>query len=462
MSRPVVHVVHCVDSEGPLYESLEATFDRLRHYFHLELEPDPELLLRLQRGQVALGGLEAAVQKVLDPQLLAYNDTWDKVDAMLERVCAPAFRQRPPRDSRGRGWVFNWFCVDHVEYELNLRRRDMGYHNIFDHYRPLLRRPGWERDGLHFHYHPQAFLKQAHLCATHWFATSHSLFQVLARRIIDRLWFPAVNRPGFQVNRPDSHWFLEQYIPFDYASLAMEPRPEDQAQFDFSHGRSGDWRRAPITWEPYHPSHDDYQVPGGCRRWIARCLNVGSRIYNLELEEVRRAFREAREGKAVVMAFADHDFRDLGRDVEAVRGMLQQVAAEYPEVEFRYCEAAEAMRSALGLTEMPPCELELELVRVSDDAHQLHVRTHTPPFGPQPFLAIKTVTDTYYHDNLDFQEPGRHWTYVFDRETLPLKAVEAVGVAANNAFGVTTVSVIRVDTGKVERRVWNQPRKEEA
>ena len=56
--------------------------------------------------------------------------------------------------------------------------------------------------------------KFAHLCATRWLGPTDKIFQILSRRIIDRSWFPAVNRPGFQVCRPDSHWFLEQFIPF--------------------------------------------------------------------------------------------------------------------------------------------------------------------------------------------------------------------------------------------------------
>ena len=44
------------------------------------------------------------------------------------------FRNRM-RDSEDDGWVYNWFCCDHVDYEINPRRRDIGYHNIFDHYR---------------------------------------------------------------------------------------------------------------------------------------------------------------------------------------------------------------------------------------------------------------------------------------------------------------------------------------
>ena len=94
MTKKPVYIVHCIDTEGPLYESVDVTFERLRSIFHLDLEPSVDLLRRLQAGTVNLGGLEAAVQKVVDPHLLAYNDTWDKVDAMLDRLMRESFRTR--------------------------------------------------------------------------------------------------------------------------------------------------------------------------------------------------------------------------------------------------------------------------------------------------------------------------------------------------------------------------------
>ncbi len=450
-----VYVVHCIDTEGPLHESLEATFERLRHVFHVDLPADPATLRALQEGAVDLQGREAAVQQMLDPELLAYNDTWDKIDAMLSDALSTDFRSRVP-DTAGNAWVYNWFCVDHVDYDVNPRRRDIGYHNVFDHYRYALDAAGASRDGLHFHYHPHAFRKHAHLCATHWWASSSTLYQVLARRIIDRLWFPAANRPGFQVNRPDSHWFLEQFIPFDFASLSVEALNTDEQQFDFSAGRSGDWRRAPRTWRPYHPAHDDYQAPGQCRRWIGRCLNVGTRAYLLTKEEVVRAFEEARRGQPVVMAFADHDFRDVRRDVDDVRGMLAAVSKDFPDVPFLYSEAIAAMRAALDIPHQPPCELDVEVEDLDGSATRLRVRTSTPTFGPQPFLALRSHTGQYFHDNFDIQALSHEWTYVFDAETLPYRAVEKVGIAANNAYGTTSVSVLDVASGEVTKRNWNR------
>ena len=65
-------------------KSLEATFGRLRAMFGLELDASATMLRRLQDGEVDLAGREAAVQRVVDPRLLAYNDTWDKIDLMLD------------------------------------------------------------------------------------------------------------------------------------------------------------------------------------------------------------------------------------------------------------------------------------------------------------------------------------------------------------------------------------------
>jgi hypothetical protein len=321
----------------------------------------------------------------------------------------------------------------------------------------MLREIGSSGDGIHFHYHPHAFTREAHRSATHWWASSGSLYQVLSRRVIDRQWFPAANRPGFHAIRPDSHWFLEQFLPFDFANQAGRAAEDDAAQFGVGSGRLGDWRRAPATWEPYHPDHDDYQVPGGCRRWVARCLNIGTRYRLLAESDVRQAFSEAAAGKPVVLAFTNHDFRDIRPDVEGVRGLIAAVAAEFPEVPFRYAEALEAMRAALRLAPEPPCELTLSLERLDSHTHVLTVESDTPTFGPQPWLALKTASGTYHHDNFDIHEPFHSWGYVLDEETFPLQALAAVGVAANNSVGTTTVTLLDPASGRVSTKHWNLP-----
>jgi hypothetical protein len=455
MARPV-YVVHCVDTEGPLHESVEATFERLEAIFGIDLEPSVALLRQLQAGEVDLGGIEQAVRKVVDPHLLGYNDTWDKIDDMLASCMSPAFREQTV-DSRGHGWVYNWFCVDHVDYDVNPRRRDMGYHNVYDHYQGVLRETGSAQDGVQFHYHPHGFRRVANHSATHWWASSDSLIQVLSRRVIDRRWFPAAHRAGFHVIRPDSHWFLEQHIPFDLSSQAVAPVADDSAQSGLDDGRWGDWRRAPVTWEPYHPAHDDYQARGSCRRWIARCLNIGTRYRLLSEEHVRQAFAEAEADRPVVLAFTNHDFRDMRPDIDGVRELLVRVGREFPDVPFLFSEAVTAMREALQLAAHPACELDVTLVQTGPSTHVMEVRSQVPTFGPQPWLALRTLGGTYHHDNLDIDEPFHRWRYVFDEETFPLGALDAIGLAANNTYGVTTVVSVDPASGTVGRRILNDP-----
>lgn len=434
-----VHIVHCIDTEGPLHEPLAATFERVRQIYGIELEPTRENLSKLQNGKINLGGQEKRAAEIFSAEMLDYNNTWDKVDAMLRDLMSEKFRTKM-LDSFGGGWVYNWHLLDMVGFESNFRRRAFGYHNVFDHYVEMIAETGSKQDGVHFHHHPVSFTREATHYATHYFSHTPIIFKIIARRIIERKWFPCANRPGYNVTRPDSHWFMEQFVPFDIASQATEEDYSHQA--DLAGGRLGDWRRAPLSWSPYHPDHDDYQVVGNCRRWIARCLNVGSRARLLTEADVEQAFQEAKQGKPVVMAFANHDYRDMRRDVDNVRGMLARVTKRYPDVPYRFSEARDAMRGALGLEQRDPVKLNLTL-----EENLLHIKAGAPTFGPQPFLALKTRSGQFFHDNLDFQKNFREWTYTFDEHTFPLDALETIGLGTCDATGNATVVLMDAQSG---------------
>ena len=423
-----------------MHESLLATFERLRGIYGLELEPTRENLHRLQQKEIDLNGLESEVAKTVSPDLLNYHGSWESIDRMLEDVMSPEFRRLAP-DSYGNGWAISWHCLDHVGFVENPRRRDMGFHNVYDHYREILERHKNKTDALHFHHHPLPFSKAAHRCATHYFSHAPIIFEILARRIIDRHWFPCVNRPGFHATRPDSHWFMEQFLPFDYANQSSG---EDySAQKDLSGGRFGDWRRAPKTWSPYHPAHDDYQRQGDCRRWIARCLNVGTRLRLITEQDIELAFEEATQGKPVILAITNHDFRDIRPDINRFREMLVKVSRRYPAIRYRYCEAREAMRRALGMP-LTDQGFKLSLAR---NGNVLQVSSTTRTFGPQPFWAIKTRSGQYFHDNLDFQHPFREWTYTLDEHTCPVDSVSQVAVGACDEYGNVSVAVLNLESG---------------
>ena len=63
------------------------------------------------------------------------------------------------------------------------------------------------------------------------YLNSNHIYEILARKIIERNWFPTVFRPGINTERPDSHWFLEQWIPFDFGNHRMD---QDTNQIDLA------------------------------------------------------------------------------------------------------------------------------------------------------------------------------------------------------------------------------------
>ena len=55
MKKPsVINVVHCIDTEGPLYESLFAKFERLDDLFGIKIDPTQQNFEKLQKQEFDL------------------------------------------------------------------------------------------------------------------------------------------------------------------------------------------------------------------------------------------------------------------------------------------------------------------------------------------------------------------------------------------------------------------------
>ncbi len=441
-----IYFVHCVDTEGPLYETLDATFVRLKQIYGIKIDATEENLRKLQNRALDLGGIEVEVAKTLNGSLIRTYGTFAEIEDMLKRFNSRAFRERL-KDSAGTGWKCSWFCMDHVGFGgENPRMRIAGYHAIFDWYSQKI--DDAFGDTIQWHYHPTSINGDYNACGMNYVA-SGNVFEILARKVIDRLFFPAVYRPGFHTERPDSHWLLEQWIPFDYANQAMISDTKTE-QRDVKNGRFGNWQGATASWEPYHPDYADYRKEGNCKRVIARCLNMNTRMRNIGEQDFEQAFLEAGNGKNQLVSFTDHDFRDICYDVEMMRGMIGKMSQKYPNVQFEFCNALEGMRKYFGLaTKSCNLGLELELENKS-----LAIRADDNIFGVQPFFCLKLFGGRYIWSNLDFVGE-RQWAFTFDRDSVELECIEKIGIAANSTSGVTDVVVVDVREKEVKRRVLN-------
>ena len=442
-----VYVVHCIDTEGPLYESPEVPFNQIKTVLGIDIEASEKNLIKLQNGLLDLNGQEKAVKDLIDVHKMAINMDWDMLRKSLETITTDEFRNQL-KDSNGHGWVYSWFCMDHVGFTgENPRRRDVGYHHIFDKYMEMVKKQD-KGDIVQFHHHPVSHSGNYHECGTAFWGRS-TLNDILTRRIIDRSWFPTAFRPGFHTERPDSHWILEQWIPFDYGNQAI--KENETNQLDMMNGRFGDWRKAPIEWKPYHPSHDDYQKKGNCHRWITKCLNMNARIREISQEDVLEAFKNGAENGKAILAFTDHDYKDMKYDIERVRHFLKNAMVEYPKVKFEYTDAITAMRKCCNI---PSKDLEMNCKIVYDNKIRLQVLTKEKIFGPQPYLALKTFDNDYIWDNFDF-EGENVWSYTFDCHSIEYGRIEKIGVAANNSFGKCKVMNYDTNQKQWKTTIWN-------
>lgn len=445
-----VYVAHCVDTEGPLFESIEATFERLEKIFGINIPVSEENIKKLQNEDINLNVDESEVSKVIDKKLINTNETWDDIEKQYFEVTDEEFRDKYS-DSEGDGWRCSWFVMDHSGFGgTNPRRRALGKHVVYDQYQRWISKNENDIDEVNFHYHPLSVRNDAHRCATEYIGTQN-IFEILARKIIDRQWFPAAYRPGFHSERPDSHWFLEQWIPFDFGNQSGKTSDD---QPDLARGRFGNWRRAPTSWIPYNPAHDDYQSRGNCRRYIARCLNMDTRHRNLTEQDVRQAFEEAEEQGRSLLSFTDHDHRKMDRHVKKVWGMINEVSNDFENVSFKHATAIEGIRAALGMDAPRPPRLEAKIDEI-EGKDVLVVETENRIFGPQPFLALKTRSGEYIWQNFDRPSPNV-WTYTFDFHTLPIGAIDCIGVAANSPTGVTDVLNAYPRCKKIEKITINK------
>ena len=78
--KKIVHIVHCIDTEGPLYESFSAKFERIKDVFNINIKPTAKNLKKLKLKQIPLNGKEERIATLLSSHLINYNDTWKKID----------------------------------------------------------------------------------------------------------------------------------------------------------------------------------------------------------------------------------------------------------------------------------------------------------------------------------------------------------------------------------------------
>lgn len=429
MSKPIVYIVHAVDVEGPMTETLEATFERMWSFgLPRTVAVSAENLELIKKGRLP-GIPESLAQKLLGPfndHLLNYWGDWSAIDKMLLELNSPAYRSKYC-SKNGEPYVLSWFIYDHhEEFQNNPRFHAVGTHTIFDHYMNLFLDRNPHDDGIYWHYHHAPVNGDALGSNTSWSSmVAHE--SVVSKRIIDKSWYFSVFRAGLHIERNDlSHW-LEMYIPFDFSARYA-------ASAVYRPGIEFDWRESPSRWGGWHPDWYDYRKEGAMRRWLFRSTDLRTYLSSLKEDEVEDAFLQARRFGDSVLTYYNHDYRDMRVEIEAGYRVIRAVAARHPEVDYRFVSALEAAQKHLKLEPSRP-KLSLDL-----QGNILHVSSQGDIFGPQPYLAVQEGT-RYFRDNFT-AEGGNRWAYEI---RYPEQTV-AIGVAASGPSGLHDVQVLKLKT----------------
>ena len=90
--KPEVVIVHAVDTEGPLFESVEAKWLRLEEMFGITTEEKTEKNLQaLLNGELEVDVPLENIRAVFSSHLSQFNSSWPEIDEMLSESIARNF-----------------------------------------------------------------------------------------------------------------------------------------------------------------------------------------------------------------------------------------------------------------------------------------------------------------------------------------------------------------------------------
>ena len=424
MNNPKLHIVHCVDTEGPLQESLDATFDRLHDSKGFKFEPSDDLLKRLQNKEIDLDGREEEVADYLHPRRLAYLNNWVEVSEMVSELMSEDYRKKY-KDTQNSVYKFSWFIIDVVGYKNNPRNKDIGFHHIWDKYIGLLKNNIFD-DCLGWHFHTVPVGGNALEYNSCWTNNDYHE-QVLCRRIIERGSFPSIYRAGGTIERNDLSYWLEQFIPFDFSCVSTYTR-------EGGPGWNYDWRHSPKRWGFYHPDFYDYRKVGNMKRAIFRCLDVDTLHTSITIDDVLQAFEQVQNGETTILAVSGHDRRDLRPEVEKFYGLVVDASKKFKDIKWVFSNALEAAKDTLNMSKNQPPKFTISIKQ-----HYVEIVSDQDIFGPIPFLAIEEENKVFFRANPTI-ENSNTWVYKISR---PSKT-KAIGVAASNISGDVGVQVVTI------------------
>ena len=380
-NKPVVLIVHCIDTEGPIGGNVRRNPDGSQEFM----------------------------------------DNWQDIKNSLHDITNDHFRDEN-KDSFDRPYMFNWFIMDFTGFRTNPKKRIEKYNDTYDNIKSI----NTKIDSFHWHYHHPPESGIGDQWSDNW-NSSDEYVNILGNRLIHKHDFPEAYRAGGTIEDNECSLWLEDNFLFDYSNRSSYRSEKTDNIFDFN------WTEAPRHWGYYHPSGENLFSPGNMRRYIARSVDLKSRLRELQQWEVDEAFGYAKQfNKPVILSFFSHDHRDMREETRYAIELIQKSNKNY-DVDFMWCDAKEAIKISENLqTRKVNINISKEekcMITFSQEIYQKH-----------PFIYTMDKNNKIIYHKVNLEHFG-NCPYYLSRCFVSTKDIKKIGVACTSLSGDKSVKV---------------------
>lgn len=252
----------------------------------------------------------------------------------------------------------------------------------------------------------------------------------LAQFLLDENIFPVSFRSGWHYM--DNNWqnYLNKILPYSLHNDWPAVNKDLTEPIDNDY----DWSQASPEFIPFHPSTENYQLPGDGKGWNVRSKYMGSTTQQL----MNDIFLKASQGTDQLVCLWSHlPDQNFLNEIQLVNNIAHQAELNYPSVKFQYCTAIEAYQlwRQSSDTLKPEVQLTGEINGLNIN---LIIQTNEPIFQRQPFVAIKDRYERYQVAECE-NVSANIWRTT---NPFPVSDIAKVGVAVTDTFGNLTTSFI--------------------
>ncbi|RKY45539.1 MAG: hypothetical protein DRP88_07300 [Candidatus Neomarinimicrobiota bacterium] len=366
-------------------------------------------------------------------------DLYSNPDRNAYKVFDPEFRE-PLKDSYGNTIKFTWWMMagNIFRYAIN---RNVPVPNIMTLY--LIKKYHGDRieqfgDELSLHYH--TFIWSDFNGDGKWYWNQAKRFLdckedfdfTLAQFLLEENVFPVSFRSGWHYMDNDWQAYLNKLLPYslhnDYPAKGFDDtEPIDNIM---------DWSLAPSDFIPYHPSPDNYQIPGDSPGWNVRSAHF-FKVRACDLMDT--IFYKASLGQDQLACIWGHlpetDFLD---NVVIIDSLAHKMEEKYPGVMFRYCTAVEAYRLYRNSNDITPPELNISEIYNDGKIVGFEISSNELIFQESPIVAIKDIYENYYL--VELKKIGNlRWK---TKEFFEIEKIAKVGISVCDTVGNQTNRII--------------------